>query len=382
MVSRIVFLLAFFSITFIQVQAQKQSLVTYKDFSIVEPKVLRHASVAILDPITPSSIHLLDSLVMVVDQNMDYAISFYRLKDWSIKAKYGRRGDGPAEMRKPKFHGQVTKDQNNEVYLWFSDYRTFQMKKLSVMKMIADEQTEPEVTQRLPPEIAWFYDDIFSLSDNEFIGSVVGDPLEDSKNKDAGRFFYLKMEDESLQWVPNFPKQKLKVPAEKIGYLYSSVSTMNPKTGQLASGMKFFDRFDLVDVKNNSVLTVVQENKSDVEEVDLVDRKGRLIPPKTKYYYVQVYSTENYVYLLYSNLTEQEGNDFFNGTRTDVKKPQLHVFNWKGAAVYKATLDKVGVADFFVDERTWTVYFRDTMSENEEEIFVKYKLNLLEGLNR
>jgi hypothetical protein len=226
-----------------------------------------------------------------MDEKSEYAVHFYKLSDWSLVAKYGRRGDGPAEVRTLKFHGQSVVE-NNETYLWFSDFGTFKLKKISLSGMLKDMSTEPIISHKLPPELAMTYKDIYAISDTEFVGTVEGDVFSFSGNTEAGRFFHLDMSDKEVNWIPNFPEQNLKEPKKKMGYVYSSKTTFNATTNQIASGMRYYDRIDIIDVKKDKALTVVQEDNIEVQEVDLRD-DFRLIPPSTKSYYGFGYSSEN-----------------------------------------------------------------------------------------
>lgn len=348
---------------------------TFNSFPVSEK--LSHSKVTIHEPLTPTSIYLLDSIVVLIDSNLDHALHFYNISDWSLIAKYGKRGDGPGEVIKPKFHGQFVQERG-ETYLWLSDYRTFKLKKLSLNKMMSNENAEPEVSLKMRPQIAWIYADIYAVSDNEFIGPVTGDIIGVTEDKEAGRFYRYNVKDQSISWMPNFPKQKLSVPQEKIGYLYSSASTFNSKTKKIASAMKFYDRVDIVDVIKGEVLTIVQKDKVGLKEVDLKDERS-LIPPETMSYYTRAYSTERYIYLIYSNITYQEGNEVFQGIGQNVPKEQLHVFDWKGIPVFKGELDKWALGSFFVDEKTWTLYAINNEQEDEEDMIILYSLPKLDN---
>ncbi|WP_421978326.1 BF3164 family lipoprotein [Roseivirga seohaensis] len=337
---------------------------------------LKHSKIQINEVLYPESIHLIGDLVVIMDQKSDYAVHFFKLSDWSLIAQYGTRGDGPAEVQTLKFHGQSVKE-NNETYLWFSDFKTFQLKKISLSGMISNIDTEPVITYKLPPELAMIYKDIYAISKTEFIGTVEGDVIAYSGDPKAGRFFHLNINDKSIKWIPNFPEQKLQEPKDKLGYLYSSKTTFNNNTHQIASGMSYFDRIDIVDVMKGKALTVVQEDNVIVREVDL-RHPSTLIPPDTKHYYKLGYSTDRFVYFLYSVTTPQQGSDFWNGLISNYPNIQLHVFDWQGNAVYQAEFDKPSLGSFFVDEKTWKLYAIDGYPENEDDMIISYSLpNLL-----
>ncbi|MFY0594263.1 BF3164 family lipoprotein [Roseivirga sp.] len=340
---------------------------------------LKHSKVRISEALTPSSIHLVNDIVVLIDKNLDYSIRFYEISNWSLKGKYGRRGDGPAEMQRPKFHGQYILSKN-ETNLWFSDIRSYKLKKISLEKMIGDINTEPELTHTLPPELALAYKDVFSISDDEFVGTIEGDIIGLSGDPNAGRFFQFSGKD--IKWTPNFPKQDLEVPQEKVGYLYSSRSAFNNNTQQLASAMLYYDRIDIMDFRSHEVLTVMSNDKSKLKEVDLRDDHS-LIPPDTKHYYIGAYGTENYFYCLYAGTTTQQARDFIDGNNSEYPNLQLHVFDWKGNPIYKAHLDKWTLPSFFIDEKSWKLYAIDGMPEEEEEVIISYDLpNLLDEKNQ
>lgn len=349
---------------------QKKEIKTFNSFPITED--LEHVKVEVKEPLTPSSIYLLDTLVVLIDRNLDHAIHFYNISNWSSIAKYGKRGNGPAEMRKPKFHGQFIRE-NDEVYLWFSDFQSYKLKKMNLKEMINNINAEPIISHKLPPELALTYKEIYAIGDNEFIGTVEGDVIGFSGGKKAGRFFRLEMDKKNIEWMPNFPKQKLKVPQDKIGYLYSSTSTFNDRTKQIASAMMLYDRIDIVDVMRDEVLTVVQEDKVKLKEVDLRD-DNRLFPLETRFYYSLAYSTDRYVYLLYSNTSEKQSVEFSQGKQPNVPKLQLHVFDWNGTPIYRGQLDKWALGSFFVDEKSWKLYAINNQPENEDDMIISYSL--------
>ncbi|WP_323757605.1 BF3164 family lipoprotein [Roseivirga sp.] len=359
--------------------AQTRDIKIYKSFPKSEN--LKHSKVQINEVLYPRSIHLIDDLVVIMDEKSEYAVHFYKLSDWSLVARYGRRGDGPAEVRTLKFYGQSVVE-NNETYLWFSDFSTFKLKKISLSGMLKDVNTEPILSYKLPPELAMTYKDIYAISDTEFVGTVEGDVIAFSGDPEAGRFFHLNMRDKKIKWTANFPEQKLQEPKKKMGYLYSSKTTFNAATNQIASGMRYYDRIDIINVKKDNVLTVVQEDNIEVQEVDLRD-DFRLIPLSTKSYYGFGYSSEKLIYFSYSNVTSQQDIDFFGGLTTNYPNIQLQVFDWKGNPVYHAQLDKPSLGTFFVDEKTRKMYVIDGYPENEDDMIVSYTLpNLIYEKNK
>lgn len=333
---------------------------------------LKHSKIKIMEPLTPSSVHLIDSLIVFVSLNSDYAFHFYRISDWSPLGKYGKIGDGPHEVRRPIFHGQFAKNKG-QTHFWFSDFDSFELKKVSLKEALNNPDAQPLITHKLPPELAMTYDDVYAISDNEFVGTVEGDIAESTDDKAAGRFFWFNTNDKSIEWVPNFPKQDLKVEKEKIGYLYSSKSAFNTLTNQIASAMRYYDRIDVIDVVAKEILTIMEEGKQQVVEVDLRDSRY-LIPLDVKLYNGYVYGTEKYIYHLYSVTTGQQGVDFAQGNKSTFPNLQLRVFDWKGNPIYKAQLDRWSLDSFFVDEHSWKMYAIDYERENEDELIISYDL--------
>ncbi len=332
---------------------------------------LEHSVVQVSEPITPNTIHLIDNTVVLVDRNAEHAIQFYDIKDWSLKGVYGRRGDGPGEMKSPKFHGQFVREKD-ETYLWFSDIRNYKLKKIGLQAMIGNSSAEPNVSLRLPAELALSYKDIFAINNNEFIGTIEGDIIGLSGNENAGRFFRFE-KGEPITWIANFPEQKLEVPQKKVGYLYASRVAFNNQTNRLASGMVYYDRVDFVSVLNNEVITVVQEDNQEVNEVDL-NGDGYLIPLDVTNFYVSAYGTKNFVYFFYSNSTNQQVVDYYDGKSSSISNLQLHVYDWNATPIYRAELDKWALGSFFVDEQTWQLYATDSDPVSEDEIIVSYQL--------
>ena len=347
---------------------------TFETFPIKE--TLEHSPVQIDEPITPRSIHLVENTIILIDRNSEYTIHLYDINNWKLKTVYGRRGDGPAEMRSPNFHGQAVKE-GNDTYLWFSDIRNYKLKKISLEKMLVNESTEPDLSLKLPPELALAYKDVFAVNDSEFFGTVEGDIIGLSGNENAGRFFRFKTGSE-ISWIPNFPIQELEVPQNKIGYLYSSRVAFNPKTQQIASGMLYFDRVDYIDILNEKVITAVQESKVDTEDVNF-NGDNYLIPPSVTNYHVSAYGTENFAYFFYSNATNQQAIDYYDGKISSFPNLELHVYDWKGNPVYKAELDKWALNSFFIDEDSWRLFAVDSDPEEEDQVIISYQLPNLQN---
>lgn len=353
---------------------QTRDIKPYKSFPKSEN--LTHSNVQMDEVLYPSSIHLIDDLVIIMDKKSDYAVHFFKLSDWSLVAQYGTRGNGPAEVQTLKFHGQYVKE-DNETYLWFSDFKTFRLKKISLSGMLNNIKTEPVISYKLPTELAMTYDDIYAVSDNEFIGTVQGNIFDFTDDPKAGRFFYLNMSDKKIKWTPNFPEQKLQGPKEKLGYLYSSHTTFNNSTNQIASALRYYDRIDIIDVVKDKALTVVQEDNVKFKEVDLTD-DYRLTPLNTRFYNGLGYSTDKFIYFFYSNTTAQQGIDFYKGLTSNYPNQELLVFDWNGNPIYHAQLDRFNLGSFFVDEKTWKLYAIDRSPENEDDMIISYSLpNLL-----
>lgn len=348
---------------------QIREIRTYKSFA--KEADLKHSKIHIKEAVTPTTIQLWEDTVVLVDKNSDPAIHFYNLNNWSLIGSYGMRGDGPAEVRVPKFHGQFVQE-NNKTYLWFSDFRSTKLLKLGLKDMIEDIGTEPAISLKMPYEVGMLYDDIYAMSDTEFVGTVQGNVV-DFTGENSGRFFISDVRKKSLNWIPNFPNQSLETPPEKVGYLYSSQTTWNEERKKLASGMSFFDRIDIIDPFKNSVLTVVQEDNKELKEVDLGD-DHYLIPPNIRYFYGQGYNTNSYIYFLYQKTTGQQSMDFYDGKVSTLPNLELHVFDWNGNAILKGKLDRHNLGSFFVDEKTWNLYAIDHDPEKEDEVIVSYQL--------
>jgi hypothetical protein len=353
--------------------SQIRNVKPYKSFPKSES--LKHSEIQINEVVYPSSIHLVDDVVIMMDKKAEHAVHLFKVSDWSLLANYGTRGNGPTEVQVLKFHGQSVK-KDNETYLWFSDFRAYRLKKISLTGMLKDKSTEPVVSHKLLPELAMTYDDIYAISDTDFIGTVEGNIYDFTNDPKAGRFFQFNIKNKKIKWTANFPEQKLQEPKNKLGYVYSSQAIFNNRTIQMASGMRYYDRIDIIDVVKNNVLTVVHEDNTEVQEVDLRD-DFRLIPLSTRHYYGSGYSTDRLIYFFYSNKTAQQSSDFNKGLTSDYPNRQLRVFDWEGNPVYHAQLDKPNLGSFFVDEKTWKLYAVDGSPENEDDMIVSYQLPVL-----
>ncbi|OEK04161.1 hypothetical protein BFP71_11790 [Roseivirga misakiensis] len=347
-----------------------KGLIVYDSFQVND--VLTHQVHKISEPLSPSRIDIIDSLVLMIDYKMEHAFHFYKISDWSYLGGFGKVGDGPDEVKMPRFHGQFVK-KNDETFFWVSDFRTYDLKKINLYDLLATGDAVPKVRLKLPPVLTWTYNDIYAISDEEFIGTVEGDVSKEALGVESGRFFSYKSQGDTVTWLPNWPIQETEVDAEKIGYLYSSFSSFNSSTNQVVSSMKFYDRIDLVDVINNSVSTLIQNGNESIKEVDLKDDRY-LIPPNAMNYNGFNYATTNYIYQLYNKFSESDSKDFFAGRQNAIPMYELRVFDWSGKAIYKATLDKRRLGRFFVDENTWTMYVINNGREQEEDLIISYQL--------
>lgn len=359
-------LVAFISVNKSQAD-QTEDYKVFDSFPITEN--LEHEVFSLNELLTPSTIHLIDTIVVLVDERADYSFHFYDVRDWAYLGKYGKRGNGPEELGKPIFHGQFTRDAGQR-FFWFSDFNTFKLRKVNLERALIDDVIKPDITDVLPPELAMTYDDVYAISDKEFVGTVQGD-LGDYD--EFGRFFRFEVGNSQISWVSNFPKQELKVERDKIGYLYSSRSTFNPATKQIASAMKYYDRLDVIDVAKNNVLTIVEKGKEETEEVDMRHRRS-LIPPDVKTYSSYVNSSEKYIYQLYRVSTGNDEREYFEGNKNVMSKFQLRVFDWEGNPVYRAVLDSINLFSFFIDEVSWKMYAINYDRENENEFIMSYDL--------
>lgn len=275
----------------------------------------------------------------------------YNKNDYAFLGSFGAKGGGPNEFssQNPRMTGQY-EIIDNSICIWVIDQ--FKCKLINLTKSISIKKTVIEKKITTPKSI-FIGSEILMLPDGDMFGSCM--------NQD-GRFFYYESKSKKTNWTPFFPKVKNPpIQKEQMHNLYYGPLRINKSGSTIVSALTYFKRIDVFNKDAEFQFSLSFED-SPTDPAFSINKK----PETFKYYYMDVYVSENYIYALNLNKSEKQLRE-----RDFKRASEIHVFTIDGKAVSSYTLDYF-IGAFTVDEENKCIWgIRMQEKENETQI-VRY----------
>ncbi|MFK8163012.1 MAG: BF3164 family lipoprotein [Lewinella sp.] len=142
---------------------------------------------------------------------------------------------------------------------------------------------------------------------------------------------------------------------DEIQYFYLKSAAVHPDNGTLMAFYRYLDK-----------VVLYSEGGQLLSENSVSNRKmNEVRGPDRRVYFMEAYSTGNFVYVLYLDKTDFELGQSFSSINTE-----LQVWDWEGELVARFTLDGP-IFTFAVDQENNTVY---GLQYSEEEPIVRFDL--------
>lgn len=347
-ISVLLFMTVLECLTYALCQAQQENKLKTFDKSIS----LERIDIPDFSEYVPASLGILDNYLVLIDKYKSPQINFFSLRDLSLVGSYGNKGQGPGEFKTPFYHGQFEK-KGGRIYYWLHDMARNRLVKLDLEKSLKDIAYEYETLTVLPPDI-YIPLSIYQTSNKTLVGT---------SNSGNGRWFVYNQIDKTLLWQENFPEVS-QVPTEPIkkGMLYYGAISGSSDLTRFVNITRFFRRLDFFNDSGKLLNSTVFDTKGKPEPN--FSNPNIFLPPGTMYYYFDIQSTDNYIYVLnYDKPMEQE--DTLNQVKIDV-------FDWQGNPVVQFVLNE-HLMNFAVDEIGGKIYGISNRVEDKPIVAFDFK---------
>ncbi len=309
-------------------------------------------------PHCPENILILDSLLIFKNGDMCDGLFFYVYDKNSHNhlGSFGNRGRGPNEFLSIKTNGQYSLT-NNSISIWVQDRLGLKLiniaRSLETKEIVVDDELL-YISREFHPII-----DVFLLSNGDFTGKSLNQ---------TGRLFYYDKENNQTSYIEYFPKvRRLPFDENMIDNLYIGPTRISNDNSKIVSALELFKRIDVFTAETDHLFSIVFDDSP--ENPDFFINSNDPIPGTLMHFYYDLFLTENYIYALNINMSEDKLN-----REVDTGYSEIHVFSWEGEPVALYRLNHL-IYSVTIDEENDYLYglLLPTGDEIESQL-VRFKL--------
>ncbi len=295
-----------------------------------------------------------DSLLIIFDMKAKNYITAFKLNNFQYFGSFLGRGRGPEEETQIDPFIHPTSD-NSFIY---SSFHAIKEIRINLQKNILE--TLKEI--RLPSSITGF-SHLFVLNDSLYYGW-------DIYQEGTQEFIaYNPNSHEASEFGPKYPNIIKEIPKTRMTSIYTKCVTVKPDRLLFASA---YDKFKMIRIYNNDGSLYSEIHYGEIMNLPreiVIGDLNNIDLDKVIVYYQRIYSTDKYIYALYSGKSMV---DIQNSGKPDICN-EIHVWNWEGKPVAKIILDR-NVSSFVVSSNNQ--YIVCSSQEDINKLY-KYKIDML-----
>lgn len=255
--------------------------------------------------------HFIDSFLVILDSKTDSLFHIMNLKNMKWK-DFGTKGQGPMEFLHP-FHFQH--QENGILCVW--DLFKSSMTKLYINNIYYNKKLQQQKILSINDERSTFsslptkYNTFISLGayENEMF------KLLDYNGNLLKSFFE----------YPYKNKTEKDIPAKTRALTYQGQMMANPSLDKFCFACIYAPIINFYKIYKDSIVLIKSNNKGYPSYT--IDNKSSLITSDNKAAYSQIYTTNKYIYALYSGKSWKEYERFFLRSQT------IEVYDWNGELI-------------------------------------------------
>ena len=298
-----------------------------------------------------SGIFLVDNFLLILHlRTVPFFLSAYDMESNEFAGGFLHRGRGPNEFISLSFDGEYA-SQNGDNWLYMSAINEHQVFKFNLTSYVQFRDLDMQLLHEYE-ESQGLQMRTRVLNDTTFVAYTF------VQDKNGLRVFYRKYFSTSDDKVEiNLLNHHVKN-YEEFDVLWSA-QHIRPDKKKMALAMERMNRvhiIDLDDTENNITITPKGQRYVSLKELSRVE------PLQTTTYYVDVKTTQDYIFALFQN-------QLFADFRVKPDKPEIHVFDWKGFPLYKLRFEEC-LGGFCIDTVKKIMYAYDNF-----EIVYQYDLS-------
>lgn len=268
----------------------------------------------------------------------------------NYRIDFGNRGQGPEEFNEPL----LLRSTNDSVFMTF-DVNTCEIKSFKIDTESVDTLQLLNITS-IDKSLRGS-SEMFLLQNKDLVGikTYMGE----------GLFFkYNSSSDEDLVWAINKRYKQLFNDVTMNQAAFSDAIWVHELKQKVAVAMKYYNHLHFYTIDGVLIKTLSIGKKI----TPILDRKTQTVKDESRYCFIDIYGTKDYVYALWLGKSFQQ-------LEQNAEKIQsgLFVFNWDGDLIKTFELDK-NINRIAVDEQKQELYGSESGGEGMGGIWV-YDLN-------
>ena len=306
------------------------------------PNVERLSGTSVKTPVSmlnQKALTVVDDKLVVLDQIKDGMFKVFKLPELTYLYSWGRTGRGPDEF--------ISVDPN-----YFRSYSNhLELMDLGVLKKFELYETHFKVLKSINlPKLQNPLNSIQKLNDSIYV-------VDDEFEAENEHLLININKNEIVKEFGEYPKDNLHTKSNLERYqIYLKYVVSNPKENKFAVFYESFPKVKFYNSKGELLKSVSIEEDTNFKYS--VENKNQNV-----IYFSFPYATENYIYAVRVNKTEDQVAQNF-----DAYKPEIIVWNWNGDIITRYILDKP-ITRFAVSENHNELYGTSLFEESKIYIY-------------
>lgn len=268
----------------------------------------------------PTEMILLDSILIVNDHYNDQFASIISIKSGKLKKRFGIKGEGPGEVLHPI---NISRNENG-ILLYSRPLRS--VVKYSWHDLQTESTQNPVSLMKFKNSI----DKVVSLTDTTYIG--IG-PFDGNS-----RYIQVEGEGDDANFLEfRYPKNSSNLPNELNYLAFQANLSLKPDKSHFIAASIFSEQFEVFAIKDNRVTDKIYEfNNVNISWNDRSQGEFKQIEFLDDHEtgFINVTTTDKYIYLLYAGRSKGEFKDKAFQSNT------VLVYEWDGTPVIRYELDE------------------------------------------
>lgn len=294
---------------------------------------------------------IIDSLLFLYDETEDFYFALFNLNTKSLMFRFGTKGRGPGELYIPMFPKCNIGSRLFEV----STIQPRGLVQYNIDSLLKYEQQYSPKVLKVESENVNILT-VNRLNDSLYLGKGY---------MDSGQFALINNEGKTLSVQENYPvdENKSNIDQALIGLAYQGEIESHPSKSKFVyiAGVGFV--FELCEMNSNLEIRKKVKYYNNFPEFSIVNGSAAN-SPKNVVGFRCLYTTENYIYTLYSEL------DILTYSQNPYSINTILVFNWDGVLERRYNTD-IGLASIAVCNNDKIIY---GVAANPEPIIVKFEI--------
>lgn len=288
---------------------------------------------------SPTKIYVADSLLFFIETSSSRFIQVFNLKTNKLITGTGLKSN---ENNGLVSCWELSFNKSGRCF-WVDDLVAKKLAAFSIDSLLADKNYMPKRIIHLDKSAQLcYFPTLLNDTSTSFVSS-------DYTGYNKRRLFYINQQGTVYKTAGSLPTAQKDVSLPIISQSFQAVAAVQPENSRIVLADFYSDKIEVFDTEGRKMFYISGPEQFEPEfTVSHVYNTDMLnLERSTEIAYVDVRTTPDYIYALYSG-REVQDKDFTSGS-------VIYVFDWKGAVKYKIQLAKPAVS-FCLNSESKTIY--------------------------